>query len=238
MHELQKNIKNLHTTELGVKRIGENINLKEKDLLEWCKNAVNEADLITRQGKNWYIYYKGIAITINAHSYTIITAHKIKAAISIMQKVDYECLSEFLYQAIYIPQGESLPPRSIIDQPEIQVYIKDFGSQSGDLGVIARQNGLIVGAAWTRIMLGYGRLDNQAPELAISILPAFRGYGIGTKLMTNLFKLLKKSGYKKTSLSVQQNNPAVSFYHRLGYEIISKKYDHVGNEDYLMVKFL
>jgi len=45
-------------------------------------------------------------------------------------------------------------------------------------------------------------------------------------------------GYKRTSLSVQQNNPAVRFYERLGYTITDEKLDHAGHEDYIMVKEL
>ncbi|MFV0275315.1 MAG: GNAT family N-acetyltransferase [Bacilli bacterium] len=62
-------------------------------------------------------------------------------------------------------------------------------------------------------------MDDNTPKLAISILPEFGRYGIGTKLMNKLFKLLKENGYKKTSLSVQKNNPAVQFYQCLGYEM-------------------
>lgn len=200
--------------------------------------TIKHADIIMRQGKNWYAYHKGVAITINAYSYTIITAHKIKTKIRIIQKSDYACLNEFLYQAIFIPVGSDPPPRSIINDPEIFVYIKDFGSRSGDLGVIAEQNKQVIGAAWTRIISAYGHLDNNTPELAISILPEFRGCGIGTKLMNKLFELLKNSGYKQTSLSVQKDNPAVQFYQRLGYEMINEKRDHVGHEDYLMVRVL
>ena len=121
---------------------------------------------------------------------------------------------------------------------EIFVYIKDFGTQTGDIGVVAEQNGQVVGAAWTRIILAYGHVDANTPELAISILPEFRGYGIGTKLMKKLFELLKNNEYKQTSLSVQKNNPAVRFYQCLGYEITGEKRDHVGHEDYLMIKIL
>jgi len=41
-----------------------------------------------------------------------------------------------------------------------------------------------------------------------------------------------------TSLSVQQNNPAVRFYQRLGYTITDEKTDHAGHDDYAMVKNL
>lgn len=61
---------------------------------------------------------------------------------------------------------------------------------------------------------------------------------MGTKLMNKLFELLKENGYSKTSLSVQKDNPAVQFYRRLGYEIAQEKLDHVGHEDYLMIKAL
>lgn len=56
--------------------------------------------------------------------------------------------------------------------------------------------------------------------------------------MHTLFKVLKGNGYEQTSLSVQKNNPAASFYQRLGYEIVDEKIDHVGQEDYLMMKTL
>ena len=171
------------------------------------------------------------------NSYTIITAHKIKAKIRIMERSDYICLEELLYQAIYIPKGESLPPRSIVNSPDIFVYINAFGDKSGDLGVVSEVNGKVVGGAWTRIIAAYGHIDENTPELAISILPEFRGYGIGTKLMNKLFKLLKESGYKQTSLSVQKDNPAVRFYKRLGYKIVDEKYEHVGHKDYLMIKY-
>jgi ribosomal protein S18 acetylase RimI-like enzyme len=152
--------------------------------------------------------------------------------------IDYKCLPEFLYQAIYIPEGEQRPPRSIIHDPEIFVYIKEFGTKSGDLGVVAEHDGKIIGAAWTRIIPAYGHIDCDTPELAISLLPEFRGRGIGTELMNKLFEVLRENGYKRTSLSVQKDNPAVRFYQRLGYEVSGERIDHAGHEDYLMIRNL
>jgi len=97
---------------------------------------------------------------------------------------------------------------------------------------------LIVGMAWTRIIPAYGNIDSQTPELAISILPEYRGRGTGMDLMNSLFELLRKRGYSRTSLSVQQNNPAVRFYKRLGYVVTDEKIDHTGHEDFIMVKNL
>ena len=143
-----------------------------------------------------------------------------------------------MYQAIFIPKGETPPSREVIHTPEIFIYIKDFGRQEGDLGVVAEQNGQIVGVAWTRIIPAFGHINNEIPELAISTLPEFRGYGIGTKLMNRLFEVLRKHGYRRTSLSVQIANPALRFYKRLGYKITDEKLDHAGHDDYIMVKEL
>ena len=238
MDSLPENIDKLHTTQLGAERIKRNLKLACDDVILWCKEAVKSADIIIGQGKNWYAYRGGDVITINARSYTVITAHKINAKVRVMRKSDYSCLPEFLYQAIFIPEGMEPPPRSIIYEPEIFVYIKDFGTRTGDLGVIAEQNGQVIGAAWTRIIPAYGHIGDDTPELAISILPAFRGYGTGTKLMKKLFDLLQKNEYARTSLSVQKDNPAVQLYHRLGYETTDEKTDHAGHEDYIMVKDL
>ena len=150
---------------------------------------------------------------------------------------EYPVLEDFLYHAIFLPPGVEPVPREIIFEPEIFIYIKDFGSKD-DCGVVAEENGKIVGAAWTRIIPAYGHINNQTPELAISILPGWRGKSIGSRMMRYLFDLLRERGCLQTSLSVQKDNPAVRFYERLGYKIAGDRTDHAGNEDYIMIKDL
>lgn len=76
-NELLKNLEQLHTTELGEIRIKRNLSLHTDDVIAWCKTKINSANaVITRKGKNWYVNVDRCIITINAYSYTIITAHK------------------------------------------------------------------------------------------------------------------------------------------------------------------
>jgi hypothetical protein len=65
----------LHTTQMGQDRIIRNLSLDVDDVVDWCRNAVLNANSIIRRGKNYYVYYDNSIITINAHSNTIITAH-------------------------------------------------------------------------------------------------------------------------------------------------------------------
>lgn len=70
------NIEKLHTTEMGVGRIKRNLSLDTDDVVEWCKERIlSKEAIITRNGKNWYIKVEKCIITVNAYSYTIITAH-------------------------------------------------------------------------------------------------------------------------------------------------------------------
>lgn len=74
--ELLNHLDELHTTELGIARIKKNLSLDTDDVVAWCKDKINSPHAaITRRGKNWYINVDDIVITVNAHSYTIITAH-------------------------------------------------------------------------------------------------------------------------------------------------------------------
>lgn len=73
---LLDNIDKLHTTEMGVERIKRNLKLDTDDVVVFCKNKVTDKNSnIYKQGKNWYCDVDHIKITINSHSYTIITAH-------------------------------------------------------------------------------------------------------------------------------------------------------------------
>jgi len=154
-----------------------------------------------------------------------------------IEEAEYPLLEDFLYYAIYLPPGTEPVPREIIYDPEIYIYVDGFGG-ADDCGLVAEQDGEIIGAAWTRIIPAYGHVDDETPELAISVLPGRRGRGVGAMLLTRLFEQLRGHGYKRTSLSVQKDNPAVRLYERLGYRITKERIDHAGNEDYIMVKEL
>ncbi len=75
---LLSNLNKIHTTPMGSERIRKNLSLDESitDVVDFCKKKISSPDCkITRQGKNWYCEIDGICITVNAYSYTIITAH-------------------------------------------------------------------------------------------------------------------------------------------------------------------
>ena len=69
-----------------------------------------------------------------------------------MDPDEYGLLREFLYQAIYLPEGAEPPPRWVVDLPELQVYLAGFGTQPGDYCLVAETEGTVAGAAWSRIM--------------------------------------------------------------------------------------
>lgn len=78
-NELLNNINELHTTVLGVERIKRNLSLSTDDVVSFCKEAIKSPKAqIERNGKNWYVSLNDFVITVNAYSYTIITAHKNK----------------------------------------------------------------------------------------------------------------------------------------------------------------
>lgn len=233
MDKLIEHSNDIHTTPMGADRISRNLKLHDQDVVLWCKNAVINATLIKHLNKNYYVYYGSAVITINAKSFTIITAHRISPRIREITRSEYQCLEEFLYHAIFIPEGVEKPPRGIIKKPEIYIYIDNFGENNADTCVVAEQNGDIIGAAWARIIPAYGHINDNTPELAISVLPEFRNMSVGVKLMRKLFELLKNKGHNKLSLSVQKENKAVNFYIRLGFEIIDQ-----NEEEFIMSKTL
>jgi ribosomal protein S18 acetylase RimI-like enzyme len=138
---------------------------------------------------------------------------------------DQPFLWEMLYQALYAPEGADPFPRDIVRQPEISRYAQDWG-QADDLGFVAvsGETGLPAGAAWIRLLKGenkgYGYVDETTPELTIAVAPAYRGQGIGTKLLTHLL-VEAKNRYRAVSLSVSADNPALRLYRRLGFEVIA-----------------
>ena len=136
-------------------------------------------------------------------------------------------LDDFLYEAIFIPEGAPLPPRSVIENEDLQVYVRDFGKKPDDRCLVAEVDGKVVGAVWTRIMDDYGHINNQTPSLAISLYKEYRNRGIGTQLMLRMFEKLKADGYKSVSLSVQKANYALQMYRKVGFLPVSDNGDEL-----------
>ena len=143
---------------------------------------------------------------------------------------EYYLLDDFLYEAIFIHDGMEVPPRDIIYQPELQVYVKDFGKFESDICFVAEANGKVVGAVWVRIKDDYGHVEDGVPSFAISLYKEYRGNGTGTALMKTMLRELKEKGYGKASLSVQKANYATKMYQQVGYEIVGE-----NEEEYIMV---
>lgn len=139
-----------------------------------------------------------------------------------MKKEEYGLLEEFLYEAIYVPSELMPPPKSIINCPELQLYINDFGKSKHDQALIAEAEGKVVGCAWARIMRDFGHIDDKVPSIAMSILKPYRGKGIGRSLLESLLIQEKKLGYTKVSLSVQKLNYALKMYEQIGFKMISE----------------
>lgn len=143
---------------------------------------------------------------------------------------EYCLLEDFLYEAIFVPEGTPAPPKSILRQPELQVYLSNFGKKKDDIGLVAEVGKKVVGAVWVRIMDDYGHIDDRTPSFAISLYREYRGFGIGTALMKEMLCRLKQRGYQQTSLAVQKANYAVKMYEKVGFKIVDE-----NEEEYIMV---
>ena len=147
-----------------------------------------------------------------------------------LREDETELLKDFLYEAIFIPEGLEPPDRSIIEQPELSLYYDGFGSGTADHCIVADDDGKVVGAVWTRIMNDYGHVDDATPSFAISLYKDYRGKGIGTAMMREMLNLLRGQGYKKASLAVQKANYAVRMYESVGFQTVGE-----NDEEYIMI---
>ena len=147
-----------------------------------------------------------------------------------IRPVEIPLLNDFLYEAIFIPEGVPAPSRSVIEQEDLQVYVRDFGKKANDRCLVAEVGGKVVGAVWTRVMNDYGHIADGIPSLAISLYKDYRNQGIGTELLREMLQLLRRDGYQQVSLSVQKANYAFRMYQKAGFEVLKET-----DEEYLMV---
>ena len=133
---------------------------------------------------------------------------------------DESFLWKALYHAIHVPDGQAPPALEIVHEPELARYVRHWLKRPDDLGFAAEEEGVLIGAAWLRRWSdqerGYGFIDTATPELSMSMLPAYRGHGVGTRLLRRLLSEAAKI-HTAVSLSVSVSNPARRLYEREGF---------------------
>ncbi|MGI8909850.1 MAG: GNAT family N-acetyltransferase [Rubrobacteraceae bacterium] len=137
---------------------------------------------------------------------------------------DVEFLRDMLYEAACWRPGASRPLRDeVLSAHENALYLEDWG-RDGDTAVVALgpDGGGRIGAAWYRLMPpedpGYGFVDASTPEVAIGVVPEFRGCGVGGALLDGLMHTARSQGFEVLSLSVEPDNLAIRLYERKGFE--------------------
>lgn len=238
---LLDNIDKIHTTEMGIDRIKRNLKIDTADVVEYCKNKVLDKNCnIYKQDKIGIAKLK-ISKLLSIHIVIQLSQHILLSKIGLwseimdyiireMRSEEYCLLSDFLYEAIYIPEGIEPPPKSVIECPELQEYIVEFGNRKHDKALVVEMQGNVIGAIWVRIMNDYGHIDNDTPSLAMSVYKKYRGLGIGTSLLKQLLQVERLAGYSKISLSVQKSNYAVKMYEKVGFTVADE-----NNEEYIMI---
>ncbi len=106
-------------------------------------------------------------------------------------------------------RAQGIPP---MQEDDIREWLDIVMVEEG-LNVVAWHGNRAVG----HVMLVSDREDGY--ELAIFILQAYQGAGIGTELVRTALGQASEAGIKRVWLSVERwNKPAVSLYEKIGFE--------------------
>jgi ribosomal protein S18 acetylase RimI-like enzyme len=138
---------------------------------------------------------------------------------------DVDFLWEMLFHASYAADDGMRDVDALRHHPVLPRYVDGWGRRT-DFGVVAEDAGTgeRVGAAWIRLLTrdatGYGYIADDTPELAIAVVQAHRGRGVGERLLVELLDAARGT-FGAVSLSVRTDNPARRLYERTGFRAVS-----------------
>ncbi len=131
---------------------------------------------------------------------------------------------------------------SVQKQPCLARYASGWG-RVGDIGCVATRATASIGAAWLRLWVeqdkGFGYVSDKIPELAMAVLPDYRGQGIGTQLLMQVLEVAK-GHFPAVSLNVREDNRVVRLYERAGFIKVpgSEIINRTGGVSFNMVRKL
>jgi len=139
-----------------------------------------------------------------------------KPTLYFLRSSEQKILTDMLHYAMRL----DVVNKSLSDIPKLAIYEEFYGFTSKDLGLYAFVDNQLAGAVWIRRLNSdhgsNGYIDDNTPVLNIAVLPEFRGHGIGSQMIEQLF-IEAGALYENISVSVVEDSPAISFYERHGF---------------------
>jgi ribosomal protein S18 acetylase RimI-like enzyme len=133
---------------------------------------------------------------------------------------DLPFLRRMLYEAANRP-GSPWPAFDVSMEEARNKRFWSGWTRGGDVGVVAEDGSVPVGAAWIRRFAGEELSpidDEDVPVLAIGVERDYRGRGVGGLLMDALIEQARTSGIHAISLTTGLfNDAAVRLYRRHGF---------------------
>ena len=152
---------------------------------------------------------------------------------------DEPILWDMLFYAANMAEDGATSSEAAKAHPYLADFVSGWG-QAGDLGVIAIgiADGHALGATWLRQLRGpekhYAAVAEGVPELAIAVVPAVIGQGIGGALLGALLDLAR-GRYPAVALSVREHNPARRLYERHGFVVVDTITNRIGGQSFVML---
>ena len=153
-----------------------------------------------------------------------------------IQATDEAFLWQMLFYAAHMHKEAGKTVADARQNPDLAKYVSNWG-RPGDLGFVATvsDTDASIGTVWVRLYAGadkaYSPTSDDTPELAMAVLPAYIGQGIGTRLLQAIITAARPH-YPALALNVRADNPALHLYQRLGFVVGSEMVNRVGGVSY------
>lgn len=142
-----------------------------------------------------------------------------------LKKGESDRLPIFMYNAVIHPEDKLLETEVIYEE-HYHKYIKDYG-RDGDFALVCEDEGRVSGIIWVRLFKeeddSFGFVDEETPELTLSVLAGYNQQAIGKELIQLLINELKIRGVKQVSTSICENHEIFDVYTLVGFKEVERK---------------
>ena len=153
---------------------------------------------------------------------------------------DFETIREIAHTTWPVTYGEILSKAQLdymLEKMYSDATLIDNVANKGHHFILANEDAVCLGfASYEHRYLG----RNITRIHKIYLLPEFQGKGMGKLLLDSVSALAKENQSEVISLNVNKFNKTVSFYKKMGFEVVAEEDLEIGNgylmEDYKMEK--